>query len=306
VFSRKPETAPIVLYGKLPLAKDYLRVGFGAGGALSFREWLDGAYSGRVAARTVAGPMEFIGGSAWDTGLVGLICPSSDAGGLRAFPFVLAIERKPKRIRRDLDAGLTEAGGIHDELLELFASLEELGDGESLLNRLRGRSITVGTGRDVNEPPVALETWLAAAWPGQGRAGLHEALSTLQRLAERGYRGPLRLPLVADLSIRAQVRAWLHALDRLGVWDSRVLPSLFYPAVGGEAAVGWAALVVLRDAARPDDARWLEERGPGPEELGDLWRPTALAGANRVSESTPKLSDSMRGLVTRHLARGSS
>src|SRR5262245_31500865 len=101
----RSETAGVELYGKLPLAKDYLRVGCGEGSGLALREWLDRAFSGAadsVHPPQLAYPMRFVTGDALGAPLSGCAWPSSDAGGLRKFPFALFVERKRKPLVEDL------------------------------------------------------------------------------------------------------------------------------------------------------------------------------------------------------------
>ena len=59
----RKEIAPIELYGKLPIAKDYLRIGGGTGAGIALRDWLDQGFSSRVergAVPTLAWPGRFL------------------------------------------------------------------------------------------------------------------------------------------------------------------------------------------------------------------------------------------------------
>ncbi len=129
--SASRESLPLHLYGKLPIAKDYLRVGCGDGAARELREWLDQGFSTAPpggAAPTLAFPMRFLAGDAWSgrasgagvltkwlgriggdaSALVGCMWPSSDAGGLRPFPLALLLERDRRVVARELELGLEE------------------------------------------------------------------------------------------------------------------------------------------------------------------------------------------------------
>ena len=312
MFFRRTETAPVALYGKLPIAKDYLRLGFGRGGALAFREWLDRAFSGQGEPPVLAEPMEFVAGASWDTGLVGVALPSSDQGGLRKFPFVLAIERKPKAIARDVKDGLAQARTVHDALRGLLGTVQAATDARSLLDALRARTIDVGDEdgpAEESEPAIELDAWLAALWPESAREGLDETLATVGRLVASGYPGPLRLPLVPDLPVRPQVRAWVSVLERFGALEpGSEAPSIFYPAGWGKSAGGWASCVVFRGSARPDFAHWLKSEGPGPDTAGDLWGkgPQPAGSGRKARENVPPLVDSLRGIVAAHVARARS
>lgn len=303
MFFQRAEELPVVLYGKLPLAKDYLRLGFGAGSPQRFRDWLDRSYSGQGSVPVLAGPMEFVGGAEWGPGLIGVTCPSSDAGGLRPFPFVLAVERKPKRIARDWARGLRTAAAIHDSLLGIFATLDQPEDGRTLLEGLRGRTIEVeeSNGPEANESErISFEAWIDAAFPGRGRAGLEACLDEIVRLAGAGHRGPLRLPLVPNLPMRPQARAWCLVAERLGAIDFAQPPALFYPAVTGAACEGWSACFFFREPPRTEHAQWLQPDGPGTAVSGDLWGDGPVPAPERgVPEEAPPLVDSLRGVVAR-------
>jgi hypothetical protein len=92
-LGRGNENAALQLYGKLPLAKDYLRIGCGDGAGRDLREWLDRTFGTGRDQLVLHEPLRFIGQGEKEP-LQGILWPSSDAGGLRLFPFTLFVERR--------------------------------------------------------------------------------------------------------------------------------------------------------------------------------------------------------------------
>ncbi len=226
------EQAPVQLYGKLPLAKDYLRVGAGQGAGQNFRDWLDRAFSQAPNAKdalTLAWPAAFVLGDSWGAPLVGAAWPSSDTGGLRPFPFVAFVERKKKAVQEDLEAGAPVSAAVWQRLHEVYAAREEHSDAQSFLGAMRTRQVDFA---ELESPPaegVDFETWLAALWPGKGKEGLLETLCGLEALRKQAHRGPLRLPLAVDLPSRPQTLAWLKLLVEMNLVGRDLLPTLFFP-----------------------------------------------------------------------------
>jgi type VI secretion system ImpM family protein len=247
------EQAPVQLYGKLPLAKDYLRVGAGQGAGQTFRDWLDRAFSQAPNAKdalTLAWPAAFVLGDSWGAPLVGAAWPSSDAGGLRPFPFVAFVERKKKAVQEDLDAGAPVSAAVWQRLHEVYASREEHSDAQSFLGAMRTQQVDFAA---LEAPPaesVNFDTWLEALWPGKGKEGLLETLCGLEALRKQAHRGPLRLPLALDLPTRPQSLAWVKLLIEMNLVPRDLLPTLFFP---------------LPDRLAPPPA----EAAPAPEAASD-------------------------------------
>lgn len=311
---RRRETPPLQIYGKLPLAKDYLRLGFGEDVGITARDWVDAVFSGgggRRAPKT-AWPLRFLIGEAWQGSMQGLMFPSSDAGGLRPFPFLLAVARQERALVDDLEGGMPIAGSIWQLLHDRWQAVSSFQDGRGLLAAWRGNEIDVAGAAASPPAAVALDAWLAALWPGAGRAGLE---ADLDRLARLPADEPVRLPLAWGGSVRQQVVAWLELLGRLGLSGGRSVPTMFLPAVNapppqaeepaGTVPLGPAALVVFRSGPRVEHGAWLDASGEGPRGAGDLaaGRPVVTLDAAPVAEGAPSLAASLRASVTNYLRR---
>jgi hypothetical protein len=296
----RSETAAVELYGKLPLAKDYLRVGCGADSGLVLREWLDRAFSGAVDSGLppqLAYPMRFVTGDALGLPLSGCAWPSSDAGGLRKFPFALFVERKRKLLVEDLAQSLARTASVWRALDGFYAARANFADGQALLSGMRGREIEVHALEPAPDERVDFESWTRALWPEDPRDGLDRTLAELDGLARARYHGPLRLPLASDFSLRAQAVAWWRLCAAIGWLDADALPTVFTPA--NEVGADEPAFVVLfRGALAPADAAWLtSSREGGARGDGDLCdaRARRAISPSPAAESAPSLADSLRG-----------
>lgn len=311
---KRAENPPLQLYGKLPLAKDYLRLGLAEGAGLALRDWLDTTFSGPAAREHVpelAWPARFLIGEAWGGCLQGLLAPSADAGGLRPFPFVMCVERKRRALQADLEAGLVEAEGIWDQLRQRRERCAQFADGRGLLAALRGDSVAVDAVEKIPAAGVDAEAWLQALWPEAGVAGFESALERLLPLARSAE--PLRLPIVSGGSQRQQILAWLEVLCRMGVTDGSTVPTLFFPegppsgaGVDGSDAPGAGYLVVFRRPARASDGTWLESADPGQAlGEGDLvgGQPVPAPLLLPATEGLPPLGASLRNGVSGFLRR---
>lgn len=275
------EEPPLQLYGKLPIAKDYLRVGCGSDAGRGLRQWLDRGFSGEVgdAAPVLPYALRFLWSDPGGEVLQGTLRPSSDAGGLRVFPFALFVERRRKAIKQE--RALTGAGdeGWWRALERCQAELSVNAEGGALLAAARGCKVQrsePGEKQEAASGGVDLEAWIAALWPHEGRAGFDRALQGIEaalRGATRDERiAPLRLPLAWGSPMGPQVDAWTRALQELG-WDSRrSAPTLFYPesaAVSG-ASPAAAFLLVLARPPEPSEVRWLHSVSRTPFGAGDF------------------------------------
>lgn len=305
---RRRETPSLQLYGKLPLAKDYLRLGLGDGAGLALRDWLDATFSSgasREDAPVLAWPFRFLIGDAFGGCLQGIVQPSSDAGGLRPFPFALVVERHRRAVVDDMQQALATCAAVWLELAVRHQQCASFADGRSLLDALRGTDLAIA--ELAKQPPAAvdLEAWLAALWPGTGRTGLER---DLERLAAVGGGEPIRLPLATGCSQRQQVLAWIEILARLGLTAARECPTIFLPAassVVGEPAAVPAFVTIYRAAPRARDGDWLslvrtESLGPGDLVAG---RPAAVIAGPPVAEGSPPLATSLLATVTNYLRR---
>lgn len=306
-FSRR-ESPAVQLYGKLPIAKDYLRIGLGDGAGLDLRGWLDAAFSVSGAAEhapRLAWPSRFVLGDVSKSSSQGVLWPSTDAGGLRPFPFLMAVVRQSRALLADMDRELRAARAVWDQLLVLHERLVESDDGVSGLQGIRGREIAVEEGYEPAVGSVPVDTWSRVVWPGVGVDGFMETLRSLESIRSRPGRGPLRLPLAERVGFCEQVVGWLGVLSELGFFGTRQLPTFFLPHAKMSAERDGAPfLTVFRAPLRPGDARWLaalDDHGP----LGDGDLVTRVGQTSGDSErpephrvaSEPSLADGMRGLV---------
>lgn len=312
------ECPPLQLYGKLPLAKDYLRLGMGEGAALALREWLDATFSGGAARGNppeLAWPTRFMIGDAWRGCLQGILTPSADAGGLRAFPFLMCVERKRKAVLADLQADLAGAASIWAQLCEHRQRSVAHADGKALLAATRGAQIDLQKAAPVPMAGVAAEAWLQGLWPGAGREGFEADLERLHAVAATGADTPVRLPLLPGCSQRQQVLTWLEVLERLGLLAPAVCPTLFFPESHApqavlpgavEAAPSTPFMTVFRSPATTAHGAWLQA-ARADESLGEAdlagGRPLPQANAAPTSEGLPPLAASLRSAVGHVLRR---
>ena len=308
MFDRfRKESQALQLYGKLPLAKDYLRVGASKGAGRELREWLDDAFSSRAisgSAPSFPWPARFVIGASNGDPVMGIAWPSSDQGGERAFPFAVFVERRRKALTSAFGEGLLELCRVWAELDECHSSSRDYADGQSFLAGMRGREVEI-TARPVPGPPgISLDAWANAIWPEAGQEGLVELFVSLSRLGKEDYRGPLRLPLVAGLPIVSQVHGWWSALVFLALLPEAALPTAFFPVASGQDEEP-VFVSFFRSSIRLDDAAWISSARTATNlGAGDF----AIEHCAMVdpSEPTPerssRLAESMRGALA--TARG--
>jgi hypothetical protein len=306
-FRKSRESLPIQLYGKLPLAKDYLRVGASKGSGRALREWLDQSYSSnstRTGARDFPWPMRFIVFADDGDAALGSGWSSSDHGGERTFPFVVFVERRAKLLAAAVEDEMQGLDQLWREVEEFYAARVGFKNGESLLVAARGRSIVPDLAPSPRLERVDYASWLDALWPDQGQEGLVSTLASIARLGADGYSGPLRVPLVADLPALPQVSGWWTSLRGLGTWTPDRPPTVFFPQsvdLGEEPHYA----TFSRGRLRTEDARWLESaRGQANQGRGDYAKggPVHMRDG-AVRENLPSLADSMRGAVASARAR---
>jgi type VI secretion system ImpM family protein len=322
MFGLGKEAPALQAYGKLPLAKDYLRVGAGEGCGREFREWLDLAFSGQTslgAPIALPWPARFVvapGASSRNEPLLGTMWPSSDTGGLRRFPFALFVERKRKALVEAVSHGLAGQHAWWEAIERHWSAREQAADGQAFLGALRGKSIEPGAaerdgdGEDVEH--VAWQEWTAALWPSAQHATIADALRAVAELARKRAAGPLRLPLVEDLPMVEQAGAWTRALAELGWLERGELPSLLLFPRDGEASGGQAPLpaflLVSRAPLSPALVAWLTlPAGSAPlasvPSASDLIDGTPRKSRPGALRRGPPLSDSMLGALASFRAR---
>ena len=303
MFFRK-EMAPLQVYGKLPLAKDYLRVGCGEGVARLLRVWMDEAFSTLTdgGVPEPAGPLRFLLGGAGGGGPVqGTLWPSSDAGGLRRFPFALLVERRLRPLLDDLREGLPLATAAWQHLEERCSELGRLEDGQTFLAAMRREQLAPGDLRPAALPPVDLLSWSRALWPEAGSHGLLALFQRLRNLGPGSSREPVRLPLVPGLAEVVQVSAWCRLLVESGQLRAGAVPNLFFTRSGKDAP---AFVTLLPQSPRTADSPWL---GPPVRSLGrgDLTPQSSVSAApDRFDAPELPLSEGLLQVWSRGLAVG--
>jgi hypothetical protein len=294
------ESPQLELYGKLPIAKDYLRIGCGDGAGRELREWLDRTF-GTVRSSSeqivLDEPLRFLGQST-DEPLLGCLWPSSDAGGLRVFPFTLFVRRRRKTLGADIEDGLVVAEGVWRWLAETRERCLAYADGERMLVANRGRELALGSIGKVEGAHADFDPWIAALWPSEGRNGLLSVFERLLELGRDGYRGPYRLPLARELPLRDQVLGWCSALEGLRALSKGEVPTLFFPPRSLVPTSAPASLVVSRGPLVDNQVSWLTawsrmELGPA-DFSGHLDR---AVGGTTPSEGRSSLRESIRSAL---------
>lgn len=275
-FLRK-EDPPLQLYGKLPLAKDYLRIGASEGAGRRWREWMDRAFGAGGEGVGRLAPWRFLVAARSQPALLGVLWPSSDAGGLRPFPFALWVERTWSALLAECTDDPARAEAWWGALESLGAEARGFADGAALLAGLRGRRIA--SPPDPNAEPAAEPTlgeWTSLSFP-DGIRGLEAVLAELASEVT----GPLRMPVTRARPRSPQVAAWLRALGSSGALGKKAFGTLFVPlSEGWEQAGAGAELLFVpartevdpgllarsvdasADPAAPEGAG-LEPAGPG-------------------------------------------
>lgn len=302
------ESPPLQLYGKLPVAKDYLRIGCGDGSARDLREWLDRTFGTTRSSEddlVLEEPMRFLGQGAKDP-LEGCIWPSADAGELRKFPFTVFVERRSKALLADFDEGnLAEAEGVWRKLAETRETCLASSDGQKMLEEHRGREVDLGSFEKVTGAPADLDAWVGALWPEERLDGLFEIFARVDELARGGHAGPYRLPIVRDLPVRDQVIAWTVVLRTVGALPADEVPTLFFPPRTLVSSAAPGSLVISPKPLTDDQVVWLTTPGGegalGPADFSQS-REAELDGSPPEGETW--LRDSLREALASHRARG--
>jgi hypothetical protein len=307
IFGHRDETPHLQAYGKLPLAKDYLRVGAGEGSGRELREWLDHGFSGGVGGGeppVFPWPLRFVWNSERAAPLLGSAWPSADAGELRRFPFALFVERRKKALVDAFADGFAESAAWFERIESFHAARANFADGQSYLAELRRGNVDPADAASAPEPDpeqIAWREWVETLWPGRGEEGVLDALGAIAELAQKSPRGPLRLPLAGGLPVGEQVAAWCRALREMRFVEKGALPSIFFPLGPVDPAVQ-AFLVVWNGAPTVADVRWLE---PSTAPLGksDLTDGAAHGAPASARVHGPPLTDSIVAAFVRLRAR---
>lgn len=240
----KPE---LQLYGKLPIAKDYLRIGLGDGGGVAWRAWLDRCFSTdleRGQPRRLQWPVGYLLGVEKGDPLVGCMWNSTDAGGHRHFPFTLSVHRKRQPLALSLGADITRVLGTWARLQEVRRLALSCANGEELMGELRGKQVPEDVPYHAPQRNVGLPAWCDQLWPTEGRAGLKAAYEQLCAARSATHAPDLRLSLVLGMGWDQQVQAWISMLASSGWLEASNLPNILVQYTGRGQGDGPAAMYV--------------------------------------------------------------
>lgn len=264
------------LFGKLPVAADFLRRRCAAGAGASFREWLGQAASAGDGIAVAWRTLHLAEG--YPEAIVAHVEPSADATGHRRFPVAVyaAIPRDalgkdaPERFARAVPAWNTLAGTARAVRSASIAELDATLDLQ-----------TVRIDADAPNPDGPVPLRAIAAIEGRLRPGFAARMwrlrAVLNDLAARRFRGPdipcLPLPLPPEGSTEAYGFTWLKILAALGVGGEGDAPlSVAMPPADAAAESGQAELRLLpRPPLAKDAAEWLSSS------------PIELRAASRIS-----------------------
>lgn len=260
-----PCEVAISLFGKMPIAPDFLRRRCLAGPGASFREWLSSVEATGEGVRSAWSLLHFVEG--FPEAVIARIAPSMDATGSRRFPLALYAAVPRTSLRATAAERVRDVATAWFDLEEASRAVESAGIAD-LDEALDGRLVRLDGAAPPPAETVRLRALAAAAGGDGGTEGLAPRLwrlrSVLADLANRRYRGPeipcLSLPLAAGCSHPTQAVAWLEALEPLGIGGADDAPlNIAMPAGDVGAASGRA--LELRLLPRPllsrDGGDWL-------------------------------------------------
>ncbi len=258
-------TAPISLFGKLPIAADFLRRRCFGGAGAAFREWLsrvEASSSGvRVGWRLLYLP------EGYAETVVAQVVPSIDATGTRRFP--LALYAAVPRVALG-----TEASEIVGRALDAWreigeacravrsASIAELDDA------LDEHCVHVAASNYILHEVVGLRAVARSATECGGESEFAHRLwrlrTILADLANRRFRGPqipcLALPLARGISFESQALAWLKVLQPHGVGgrgDTALNLAMPHPCDGETDLRALELRLLSRPLLNRDGVDWL-------------------------------------------------
>jgi len=295
-------------YGKLPLSKDFLKSRGGEAGR-KFQDWLNhlDRMHGRPAVISQTQRILFIPGEGKNY-LTGTVWDSSDAGGVRHFPFALLFE--PSRRFLDVHADRPVHGNLAlwEGLEQEYPTLATAQSPEEFYQHLRGIQLAVNNlepSEDVKsfeakaaDVPVKelaeamfgldfLEDWTRLLWRCR-------CLLTGNGCHCSGARPAfgLRMPLAEGIPYPLQIDAWLGFLTEQAGGQLPV-PSIIYPR---ESMKGPSSFSLVFRTLRDSDVSLLQEE-IGNAEMTDVTAPgpdtsvsgfTDFAAAVRIWSDDPR------------------
>ncbi|MEQ8768295.1 MAG: hypothetical protein RL885_30610 [Planctomycetota bacterium] len=251
------EKLTLAAYGKLPLSKEFLRVGCVGAGPVAFKDWVDVGFSSTAEVHRDAPPdwyrrvlfLEPEGREA----VVASIRDSSDEGGERRFPFAVFVTLKSRPLRSLAVGGLAFALEPFWEMLE--DRNRDLASASDLSSLHRELSATVKVSWDSRSAErqytfsarsCPFLRW-AVGLPGNSLASATTLLWRVRNLFRRlrmiqdpSQSLAVRVPTSESVSLLVQTDLWLNLVARhLGV--SQRLP--FLALTPGEMENGSLAII---------------------------------------------------------------
>lgn len=310
MFGRfRRESPPLQLYGKLPLARDYLRVGASRDAGRAFREWLDLTFSSPATGAEpprLAGAIRFLLSMEGLEPLQGCLWPSSDAGGERVFPFAMFVDRRRRAVRDGLGRSLDDLVPTWTELERRYAMRERHRDGAGFLDAMRGLEVPIeALGQERSGARVDWRAWVAALWADGGEAALRAMLEQLVAAAASAPGSPYRLPIVPTFPSLPQAYCWWTALTTLRVLPADEPPTLLLSTAADTQHPSAPFCLFLPRQPAPEHGAWLAPvtavpLGPGDQCRPEHQEPTVHA---HEPEGGPSLADTMRGVAATVRAR---
>lgn len=289
--------APVSAYGKLPLYKDFLRLGPASREARALRQWLDRGISHYWAEReeTREHPIGLHGFLLSFPGsrrqLLGSLWGSHDEGELRRFPFALFVALPRDRGRFPRLSSLAVLDQVLGKAAEMRQELATASDVDYFYRRFRGATWDLVRERDdelrdrlIRETAEVTEGELAAAFYGE--AGIEEwtALRVyLRRRLGSDSRMPFaaRLPSSPLLPLATQVAFWCALLNAWG--DKQRAPCNLLFALDQERS----GIALIARELRPEDVFVFHPEMDEYEFIEDLRRTVPRAAGEEIPPPAP-------------------
>lgn len=220
--SRTVRTRTLSAYGKLPAARDFVWHNCPDGSRRAFRAWLDSAGPLLSAIPGWSRLLFKFRPMPGEAPLLGVVWPSSDAGGLRPFPFALFSEGD-RRIWQgaSLERELGPAWQACEQACLGLRSKRDEPEMARLLEELDSGQDAAGPAV-LSEPDARLSEWVTDVY-GKDTEHFVLGLWRWRQLIEQGRADSSKtaflLPLSRRFALSAQVGSWTHVCQAAG-WRS--------------------------------------------------------------------------------------
>ncbi|MCP4659668.1 MAG: type VI secretion system-associated domain-containing protein [bacterium] len=289
--------AAVSAYGKLPLYKDFIRLGPAGREAQALRQWLDRGISHYWADRdeTREHPIGLHGFLLSFPGsrrqLLGSLWGSHDQGELRRFPFTFFAALPGGRDAFPRLSSLAVLDQVVDKAADMRRELAAAADVDHFYKRFRGATWDLVRERDdeirerlIRETAEVTIGELASSLYGE--AGSQEWPALLAYLRRRlgsgsGMAFAARLPTSPLLPLRSQVAFWCALL---AAWGYKVrTPCNLLFALEDECS----GIALIARELRPEDVFVFHPEMPEYEFIEDLRQAVPRAAGEEIPSSTP-------------------